>query len=302
VKRVLCFGSLNLDYVYSVEHFAKPGETVSADAFAVFEGGKGLNQAVAAALAGSEVSMAGAVGDDGRRLVDALRALGADTSFVSVKPGRTGHAIIEKEDSGANRIIIYGGANFKIDEDDARKAVGAFSRGDFIMLQNEINLTPFVMTEAKKRGMRVVFNPSPVTRELMSYPLEAVDIFILNEIEISAFSDKTDYRDALDDMCGKFPHAEVVLTVGRDGSYYCGTDCGLCHVAAYDVEAVDTTAAGDTFTGYLVSSLAGGSSMEAAVQRATAAAALAVMKNGAMPSIPCRDSVDKWMKGSRDRV
>ena len=145
--KVLCFGSLNIDYTYRVDHFVQPGETLAAESLQVFSGGKGLNQAIALARAGAETWMAGAVGEDGRFLLDELAAAGVLTDHVSIlQQVRTGNAIIQNDKTGDNCILLYGGANRAVTEAQVDAALGHFCAGDWLLLQNEINQLPYIIS------------------------------------------------------------------------------------------------------------------------------------------------------------
>lgn len=324
--KVLNFGSLNIDYVYSVDHFIRPGETMSSTGMEIFCGGKGLNQSIALAKAGAKVCHAGAVGkNDGERLTTALAEAGVDGSLVRRTEGLSGHTIIQVDRSGQNCILLYGGANQEISEDQIDETLERFAEGDLLLLQNEISGLPYLMEQAKRRGMKIYLNPSPVTEGLLEAPLKLVDCFILNEIEASdicasrmgknvrkaeeiqrsgqlsqgpdQLSQQTDQPlqkpEQLPDLLHElFPQAAILLTLGEKGSiYYDGTR--RVSQPAFSVKAVDTTAAGDTFTGYFMASEAEGRDVEECLLRATKAAALAVSRKGASVSIPTADEVER---------
>lgn len=291
--KILNFGSLNIDNVYAVDHFIRPGETMSTGGMEIFCGGKGLNQSIALAKAGAEVYHAGAVGNrDGERLLAALAAAGVDTAWVRRTKGVSGHTVIQVDPSGQNCILLYGGANREITEQQIDETLAHFESGDLLLLQNEINGLPYLMNQAKKRGMKIYLNPSPVTKELFEMPLELTDCFILNEIEAADLCESRGSRVGLPQeeqypelLHGLFPQAEILLTLGSKGSRYFN---GAKRVSqeAFAVKAVDTTAAGDTFTGYFIAAQAEGRSLPDCLRRASGAAALAVTRKGASVSIP----------------
>lgn len=294
MSRVLNFGSLNLDYVYAVDHFVRPGETTSALERKVFCGGKGLNQSIALARAGAEVSHAGAVGAaDGGPLLEILRESGVDVSLVAARDCASGHAIIQVDASGQNCILLYGGANTTITEKEIDRALSSFGEGDFLLLQNEVIHVDAMMRKAKARGMKIVFNPSPMDAKIAAMPLELCDYLLLNEIEAGDLCGVGE-GDLLERICKKFPQAAVVLTMGKEGACYFAPslEMPLWH-GIYQVPVVDTTAAGDTFTGYFLAAIAGGKSVEWALQVASKAAAIAVSRPGAAPSIPCMRETDE---------
>ena len=286
--KVLCFGSLNIDYTYRVSHFVRQGETLAAESLQVFSGGKGLNQAVALARAGAETWMAGAVGEDGRFLLEELAAAGVRTDHVCVlQQERTGNAIIQNDRAGDNCILLYGGANRAVTEGQVDAVLQHFGAGDWLLLQNEINQLPYIMRQAHARGMKIAFNPSPMEARVMEYPLESVDLFLLNRVEAAqlAGTDGTDGQALLAALRGRFSRAAVVLTLGADGAVY--TDgAETVQQAAYPVQAVDTTAAGDTFTGFFLAARMRGAGVPRAMELASRAAAIAVTRRGAAPSIP----------------
>lgn len=294
--KVLCFGSLNIDFTYQVDHFVRKGETLSSDGLSVYTGGKGLNQALALARAGAETYMAGAVGTDGVFLLDTLKEGGVDVSCVSVLADeRTGNAIIQNDREGDNCILLFGGANQRITREMADEVINRFSAGDFLLLQNEINELGYIMERANARGMNIVLNPSPMNGKILSLPLQYVDYFLLNEGEAAAILGKetADYDTLTAGLRERFPDAVIVMTVGGDGSFYADRN-GVRRQTAYPVKAVDTTAAGDTYTGYLIAGLLGGMTPEEAMDRASRASAICVTRKGAAPSIPAPEEVDSW--------
>ena len=297
--KVLCYGSLNIDYVYSVDHFVRKGETLSSNGLSVFPGGKGLNQSVALAKAGAKVVHAGAIGEDGRFLLSILSTAGVNTSLVEILPEiRTGNAIIQNDVNGENCILLYGGANRAVTEEMVKKTLSHFSAGDWILLQNEISSLPFLIEKAHQKGMKIALNPSPMERAVKDLPLSLVDVFLVNEIEaaelIREFSGKeaeaSDPCALTEGLSRIFPEAVVILTLGEKGSVYISKEKTFSQ-KAYKVKAVDTTAAGDTFTGFLMAGLLSGESPEEAMEEAAKASAIAVTKKGAAPSIPSRAEV-----------
>ena len=181
--KVLVFGSLNIDHVYQLPHLVREGETISSTRYDRNAGGKGLNQAIALAKAGLEVSFAGAIGADGVFLTDMLKRHGVNTQLVYTLDVPTGHAIIQVDAHARNSIFLYGGANQAITVEMIEEALSHFSAGDLVLVQNEISHCDEIIRLAARRGMRVVLNPSPFTSELLTWPLEKVDTFLLNEVE-----------------------------------------------------------------------------------------------------------------------
>lgn len=290
--KILNFGSLNIDYVYSLSHFVQKGETITSDKLNVFAGGKGLNQSIALSRAGGNVYHAGAIGADGVFLEEVLNEAGVDTRFLmKYEDVRTGNAIIQKDRGGDNCIILYGGANQAITKEMADEVLSAFGEGDWLFLQNEISEIPYIVEKAHKRGMRIVLNPSPMNEKILRINLNYIDCFILNEVEAHALVREDADQDALlNQLKERFPHAEIVLTLGEKGSAYAGAE-GIAEQKAYQVATVDTTAAGDTFIGYYMAERLQGESVKEALDMASRASAIAVSKKGAAPSIPKRDEV-----------
>lgn len=285
--KVLSFGSLNVDYVYALDHFVQAGETIAASGRSIHRGGKGLNQSVALALAGAETYHAGRLGQDGLMLRDWLVRNGVDVSLTEIDPEiPSGHAIIQVVPSGQNSIIILAGTNGSITEDFVDRMLASFGPGDWMLLQNETSCRDYAIRRAAEKGLKVALNPSPMTDELASSPaLADVTYFILNEIEGKAVTGETDPDRICLAMKEKYPNGIIVLTLGSDGVVYYDGERRLSH-GIYPVKAVDTTAAGDTFAGFFLATLANGGDPETALQRASKASAIAVTRPGASDSIP----------------
>lgn len=288
--RILNYGSLNIDHVYSVDHFVRPGESLACAGYEVFPGGKGANQSAALALAGADVAHAGKIGSDGAWYRERLEKAGVDVTHVEVVDSPSGHAIIQVNSEGENAIILIGGANRETSPGDAAKVIGEFQAGDYLLLQNEISAIPEIITTAAEAGMTVVINPAPMGPEVKTYPLDKVGIFIVNEIEGTELTGETEPDAVLSAMQKAFPAAAVVLTLGSKGVLYAKGDTRIA-VDAEKVEPVDTTAAGDTFIGYFLAELAAGSDVESALRMGRKAAAICVTRMGAASSIPSRNEV-----------
>lgn len=292
--KVLNFGSLNIDMVYSVDHVVRPGETTASAELRCFCGGKGLNQSVALARAGAEVSHAGCVGADGDRLISLLRDNGVDTSLITEGESPSGHVIIQVDRDGQNSILLFGGANMEITPEQIENAVGNFSAGGRLFLQNEINGISEIIGAAHKLELEIVFNPSPFGVEILSYPLENIDWFVVNETEAEELTGETEPEKILGAFSQKFPRASVLLTLGADGAF-CRTENDTFYCEIFSVPVVDTTAAGDTFLGFFFAML-DRFGAERALKIASAASAVAVSRPGASASIPTLDEVKKFLE------
>lgn len=297
-KRILNFGSLNLDTVYQVDHFVSAGETVSALSETHFPGGKGLNQSIALARAGASVIHAGKIGPDGMGLRELLEREHVDCGFLSTDGTATGKAIIQRDGAGQNCIITFGGANHEIAEDEIARVLEGFGQGDFVITQNEISHVPFLVEKAAELGMETILNPSPVTDGLKAVPLNKISWLVINEIEGKALSGSQTAEDILAFFQRGYPELHVVLTLGPLGSIYSGP-MGYRVQQAYAVPVADTTAAGDTFLGFFFASLFRGSSIAEALELAAAAAALAVTKPGSVPSIPTMRQAEGFLENRR---
>ena len=284
---ILNFGSLNIDLVYQVEHIARPGETIASSSHQVFAGGKGANQSAALARAGARVFHAGQVGPDGQWLVDKLAGLGVDVQHIRVGDVPTGHAIIQVDRQGQNSIVLFAGANAEIDRGAIDAALSHFDQGDILLLQNEINDVSYIITAASERGLTICLNPAPFGPQVRTYPLELVDLLIVNETEATGLAGASE-PTALAALC---PRAQIVLTLGDAGAQY-HSPTEEFHLPAPQVEAIDTTGAGDTFIGYFLHGLTADMTTRDAMTRAMQAAALCVTRPGAMDSIPAANEID----------
>lgn len=293
--RVLNYGSLNYDYVYAVDHMAQAGETLSSASMETHLGGKGLNQSIALARAGAEVYHAGMVGEDGRGLVAVCGECGVNTDYISLHEGRSGHAIIQINAQGENCILLFQGANGKNSSEKIREVLSCFDRGDILLMQNEVNLPEEMIEAAFERGMRIVLNPSPMDERILGCSLDKVSLFLLNEVEGRQLTGETQAQSIAEKLREMYPRAEIVLTAGKQGCIYSGKK-GSFSCASFSVNAVDTTAAGDTFTGYYIASMLQGREVEDCLRRACAAAAIAVTRKGAVPSIPRKEEVEAFLK------
>ena len=289
--RILNFGSLNLDFVYRVDHIARPGETIASKSLSLFRGGKGLNQSIAMARAGLPVWHAGMVGPDGAPLLEACRENGVNTDYIKEVSERSGNAIIQVSEDGENSIILFGGANQRNDRAFVDQTLSHFRGGDILLLQNEVNCLDYMISSGADRGMRVFLNASPYNATLSRCDLSLIDLFFVNEVEGERLTGKNQPEAILEEARSRFPGADIALTLGGDGAMYL-RDGKIYHQGAYEVPVVDTTAAGDTFTGYFIAALLAGKSPEDILREACVAAALAISRPGAEASIPFKPDVD----------
>lgn len=295
--RLLNFGSINIDYVYRVDHFLQGGETLEACDRTIFMGGKGLNQSVAAVRSGVSIAHCGVLGADGQFLYDFMKEAGIDVRFLKVdENASTGHTVIQVTPEAENAILYFAGTNHALTREHINEALESFDEGDIVLMQNEVNGIDEILREAKKRNLYTVFNPAPYSPAVLDYPLECVDALIVNETEARGIlgENETDPERLLSGLCKRFNKALVFLTLGRAGMI-----CSLPHspqsfhyFKAYSVNAVDTTGAGDTFVGYALKAIMDYFTREdigsftRLIDEAMLAAAVSVTRRGAVASIP----------------
>lgn len=283
--KILNFGSCNVDYVYSLDHIVRDGETETTYKFEIFPGGKGLNQSIAAAKAGVKIYHAGCVGYDGNLLTDILSENGIDISYLGKTPEKNGHAIIQVGNKGENSIFLYPGSNEMVSIDYIDVVLENFGSGDIILLQNEISNVDYIVEKAYQKNMCIILNPSPFNERIGKIDFNKLTYVILNEIEIKEISGCSVPEEGLMYIRNRYPNLKVILTLGIKGCIYADSKCEL-YQPAFEVKAVDTTAAGDTFTGYFVAELSRGTQYPEILKIASAASAVAVSRKGAAPSIP----------------
>ncbi len=291
MKRVLNFGSINVDHVYTVEHFVRPGETLSCQQYRRFAGGKGLNQSIALARAGASIYHAGKVGAADTWLKTLMEDQGVDTRFVESINGPSGHAIIQVNVTGENAIVIVGGANQLIGEADVLRIVAEFGPDDYLLVQNEVSAVPQIIISAKEKGLTIVFNPAPMSPQVLNYPLDLVDILVINETEAHSLTGESEAEKIYEIFSHRYPHAALVLTMGHKGAGYFSPQV-LFHQPAEKVHVVDSTGAGDTFIGFFLAELIRTNDPKAALAYATRAAAICVTRHGAADSIPSRGELE----------
>lgn len=284
--KILNYGSINIDVVYSVPYIVRPGETISSRNLQQFAGGKGANQSVALAKAGVEVWHAGKIGEGDNWLKNKLNSFGVKTDFINNYEGSTGQAIIQVTPKAENSIILFGGGNQNIKEEELLQTFSNFDYGDYLVLQNEINLIPKIIKIAKEKGMQICLNPAPFDDSINSWPLDLIDILIVNELEAEGLAGiHGSFEEVLNQLTKQFADTDIVMTVGEAGAYY-GKNKMREHVPITKTKAVDTTAAGDTFLGYYLASRIAGYQVKESMERASKAASITVSRHGAMDSIP----------------
>ncbi len=288
--KILNFGSCNLDFVYLVEHIVRPGETIETKELRRYPGGKGLNQSIALSRAGAKVYHAGCVGGDDDMLRKLMQENGVNISHIRETEECTGQAIIQVEESGENCIFLYHGANFAVSREQIDAVFSSFEPGDVLLLQNEISEIPYLVHKGKELGFQIFLNPSPFNAVMREIDLHQVDYLILNQTEAEDFLGE----NFLEKVKVQYPELHVVLTLGKEGSIYQYKEEKI-RQKAYPVTAVDTTAAGDTFTGYYIAKLFE-CGPAAAMNYASAAAGLAASRKGAAPSIPALKEVEQFIK------
>ena len=288
------FGSLNIDNVYRVDKFLRPGETKPSLDFSVFCGGKGLNQSLAAAKAGSRVVHAGLAGDDGQSLMECLAAGGVETGFIRRVPGRNGHTVIQVDAEGQNCILLYGGTNRQLTEEYVDEVLSQTGPDDLVLLQNETNLVGEIIDKASARGLSVALNTAPMDAQVAGYDLGKLSWLIVNEIEGAELTGRSseEVRAIIETLAARYPGTGILLTLGQRGviCHYQGRRLSL---GIYEVPTVDTTAAGDTFTGFFLYGVLHGLALEETLERATMASAICVTRPGAANSVPSRQEVDE---------
>ena len=288
--KVLNIGSMNLDLVYSVDHIVQPGETEASFSLNTFLGGKGMNQSVALAKAGVEVYQGGMIGEDGQPFLDACAEYGVHAEYIRKVEGKSGHAVIQIDKNAQNCILLYGGANQMLTTEYVDQVLANFQAGDILLLQNEVNQLPYIVDKAYEKGMQIALNPSPFNEKLDAVDMKKISIFLLNEVEGGQITGLTDPQEIIAKMKETFPESRIVLTLGKDGAIYVEGD-EQHFQPIFPVKAVDTTAAGDTFTGYFLAGLAEGMPVADILRMSAKASSIAVSRAGAVPSIPYKDEV-----------
>jgi ribokinase len=308
-KRLLVVGSINLDMVAGAPRIPLAGETVSAKTFNIFPGGKGANQAFAAACLGAPVSMIGMLGNDsfGAQLRASLEAPGVDTKAVGVVPGSSGLALITTGDNGENAIVVVGGANTYLSPHDLDKHIDVIRSAGIILTQLEIPLetVEHLAAVAQRENIPLILDPGPA-RPLPASLLGGVDWLTPNETETCSLLRRSTQElplDSLEDVARQLMHIgsrNIVIKLGPRGCYLALADGTRVLLPAYSVRAVDTTGAGDAFNGAFATALLRGKTPMAGAKWASAVAAISVTRHGAQPSMPSQEQVDDFLANNAD--
>ena len=297
--KILNFGSCNIDYVYSLEHIVNVGETETTNKLEVFPGGKGLNQSIAIAKAGAKVYHAGCVGYDGGMLKDILQCNGVDIAYLNTVDAKNGHAVIQVSSKGENSIFLYPGSNEMIAKEHIDKVLENFDKGDFLVLQNEINDVDYIVQKAGEKGMCIILNPSPFNEKIRKINFDMLSYLVINEVELLGISGCSEPEEGLLTLKNRYPTLKIILTLGENGSVlFYGTQ--ELWQSAYKVNVVDTTSAGDTFLGYFVAELSKGTEYSQILKIASAASAITVSRKGAAPSIPNKEELMSLFDGLKE--
>lgn len=291
---VINFGSINIDHVYQVERFVQPGETISSSNYQQLLGGKGANQSIALAKAGSDVWHVGRLHELDSHIKQTMIKHGINCKHVNCTETPTGHAIIQVASSGENAIVLFGGANRELCNQDILRALDGASPNDWVLTQNETSGIEEVLRQAKDNELKVAFNPAPMTESVKDLPHECIDLLIVNEVEAAAIAGTENLDEIEAYFKDNWAHAEIIITLGKQGVKMLRED-EVLNVSAFEVEAIDTTAAGDTFIGYFLSAYNQKQDCAHALKRGCAASALAVTKEGAAQSIPSIEEVEQFL-------
>ena len=285
-------GSLMIDRVLCVRVLPAPGETITALSAAVYPGGKGANQAVAAARCGARVRMLGRTGREGEFIVRELAAAGVNTACVTTSDAMSGFAAVMVADDGMNSIVIAPEANSRISDADIDAFLGSAEPGDLLLMQNECSGLAHAVATAHARGMGIWLNAAPMGDAVRQIDLGALTCLLVNEHELAALTDLGEPEAALDRLANAWPKLDVVVTLGAAG-WIARVDGALLSGRAIPVEAIDTVGCGDAFVGVLAALRSEGMPWIDALTRANAAGALAATIAGAIPSMPTREAIER---------
>lgn len=290
--KVLVFGSLNIDFIYKLEHIVMPNETIKSTTCEVSAGGKGLNQAMAFAKTGLPVYIASNLGKNGQVLADTLSSGNVDISLLNHVDEDSGEAIIQVDENGNNAIIVCGNCNEHITEEYIESVFSHFEKGDILVIQNEINNLDLIINTAKDKGIILVFNPSPFNHVIKTLPMNKIDYLFINEVEGKQLTSYDDEKCIVEQILKEYPDMKIVLTLGERGAVY-ADKCEYIYEPAKKVEVVDTVGAGDTFTGYFIYGVESGKTVKESLQMAATASSIVIGRHGAGNSIPTLNEVEK---------
>lgn len=288
--KIFNLGSCCIDHVYHVPDFVRPGETLPCTSYEIHPGGKGLNQSLAIAKAGMRVEHGGKIGQDGAWLKSLLNDAGVTTDKLLVTNEPSGHANIQVSSTGENAIVLFGGTNRQLTRPEVEHMLSSCEAGDFLVLQNEISELETAINIGAERELRMIFNAAPMTSAVLNLPLDRLELLIINETEGEALTEQNNPDGIISTLAAQRPSVNILLTLGAAGAWYAGRE-GRFSATPPKVDALDTTGAGDTFTGYFIAEYACGSDIQSALDLACRAAALSVTRAGAASSIPSRDEL-----------
>lgn len=290
--KVLVLGSLNIDFIYKLEHIVMPNETIKSTTCEVSAGGKGLNQAMAFAKTGLPVYIASNLGKNGQVLADTLSSGNVDISLLNHVDEDSGEAIIQVDENGNNAIIVCGNCNEHITEEYIESVFSHFEKGDILVIQNEINNLDLIINTAKDKGIILVFNPSPFNHVIKTLPMNKIDYLFINEVEGKQLTGFEDEKCIVEQILKEYPDMKIVLTLGERGAVY-ADKTEYIFEPAKKVEVVDTVGAGDTFTGYFIYGINSGKTIKESLQMAATASSIVIGRHGAGNSIPTLNEVEK---------
>lgn len=290
------FGSINIDHVYQVDHFVRPGETLNSNSYQQYLGGKGANQSIALARANCNVVHIGAISEKDDALLTEMSKSGVNTQKIARVSQQTGHAIIQINRDAENAIMLFSGANQALTTKQIEETLRQANINDWVLLQNETNLVKEIITSAKQHKLTVAYNPAPMDKALAQSLMTDIDVLIVNEIEVMDLLDVDNIEKAKALLQKNYPKLRILLTLGSKGVIYIHGESTV-EVAAYSVNAVDTTGAGDTFIGYCLAGMIEKNNMQSVLRQACAASAICVSNHGATSAIPTLSDVIKFVKG-----
>lgn len=288
---VIIVGSINKDIVLRVQSIAKNGETISALSETTFIGGKGYNQAVAISKVHSDTFFYCNVNKNDLDLIDEINNQSFNSNHVQYVSSKTGTAYIQVDNTGENSIVISKNANNEIDLDVLKSFLQSFSKGDLLVLQNEINDIDEIIKIGKTYGLKIVLNPSPITNAITKSFIDNVDMIFVNQHEVSSITNTATIESAIRYINVNYPNKEFVITLGSKGAMYLYRNSSI-FAEAHHVEVIDTTCAGDTFLGYFIGYYVNNHDIPTCLQYASKAASISIGRNGASQSIPDKNEVN----------